>query len=138
MEMHARIQQASDAVYAAWNSHDVVAIVATYATDAQIIDITSGIMFAGHDEIRAVASDRLTGLADLSLERKMLVIDGAASADRWVLRAIHTGEYQELPPTGNKLEISGATFTEYNLDGLAIRDTHYVDVPGLIRQLGVH
>lgn len=138
MEMHARIQQTSDAVYAAWNAHNVAAIVATYAAGAQIIDITSGIVMTGHDAIQALAADRLTGLPDLSLERKMLVIDGAASADRWIMRATHTGEYQELAPTGNTLEVSGATFSEYNQDGLAVRDTHYVDVPGLIRQLGLH
>lgn len=137
MKLRARIRQANDALFAAWNAHDPAAIVATYATDAEIVDVVSGVTMTGHDAIFAVAVHRFTGFPDLALERKMLVIDGATSADRWVMRATHTGEYEGLPPTGNRLEISGATFTEYDQAGLTIRDTHYVDVPGLFRQLGL-
>ena len=135
--MRARIQQANDEIYAAWNAHDPDGIVAWYDENVAVLDITSGITTVGRDEILAIAVDRLGGFPDFSLERRSLVIDGTASSDQWIMRGTQTSEYQGLPPTGRLVEIVGATFSEYGDDGLVLRDTHYVDVPGMLRQLGL-
>ena len=42
-----------------------------------------------------------------------------------------------LPPTGRAIEINGASFSKFNDEGLLIQDFHYVDVPALLRQLGL-
>ena len=137
MEMRARIQEANDEIYAAWNAHDPDGVVARYDEYAEVVDVTSGITTVGRDQIYAIAVDRLAGFPDFSLERRVLLIDGPLSADQWIMRGTQTGEYQGLPPTGRMVEFVGATFSEYDERGLVVRDTHYVDVPGMLRQLGL-
>ena len=141
MDMRARIQHANDATYAAWNAHDPDAVAAIFALDAEIVDVTSGIVTPGRDAIRASAVERFTGFPDFSLEKVMLVIDadGAvpANADRWIMRGTHTGVFMGLEPTGNRVEVHGATFSEFDADGLVARDTHYIDLGALLRQLGL-
>ena len=137
MEMRAQIQQANDAIYAAWNAHDPDGVVAGYDEDVEVVDITSGITAVGRDEIYAIAVDRLAGFPDFSLERRVLLIDGTMSSDRWVMYGTQTGDYQGLAPTGRSVEIPGATFSEYDERGLVLRETHHIDVAGLLRQLGL-
>ena len=135
--MRARVQQANDEIYAAWNAHDPEGVAARYAEKAEVLDVTSGIITVGRDQIYAIAVDRLAGFPDFSLERRVLLIDGTLSADRWIMRGTQTGEYQGLPPTDRTVEFVGATFSEYDQRGHVQRDTHYVDVPGMLRQLGL-
>jgi predicted ester cyclase len=137
MDMRERIQQANNASYAAWNGHDPDGIAAIFAPHGEIIDITSGITTRGRDAIRTVAVDRLTGFPDFSLECRMSLIDGNSNSDQWIMRATHTGEYMGLEPTGRPIEVCGATFSEFNDDALVVRHTHYIDVPALLRQLGL-
>lgn len=138
MTLHVRIQATSDAIVAAWNAHDVDALAACYAPDADIYDAVSKILITGSDMIRTVARERISSFPDLTLELTSFVNDGTASAAEWIMRITHTHEYQGLAPTGNRVEVIGATFATYDRDGLVTRDNHYVDVPGLLRQLGVH
>ena len=137
MDMRERIQQANIASYAAWNGHDPDGVAAIFASDAQSVDVTSGVITRGRDAIRAVAVDRFTGFPDFSLERQMSLIDGNTTSDQWIMRATHTGDYMGLEPTGRPIEVCGATFSEFDDDGLVVRDTQYVDVPALLRQLGL-
>ena len=137
MDMRELIQQANTASYAAWNGHDPNGVAAIFAPHGEIIDITSGITTRGRDAIRAVAVDRLAGFPDFSLECRMSLIDGNTNSDQWIMRATHTGEYMGLEPTGRPIEVCGATFSQFDDDGLVVRDTHYIDVPALLRQLGL-
>ena len=137
MNLRDQIQDSSDLLYAAWNAHNAAAVAALYADDAEIVDITSGTTMTGRGLIYAGAIDRLAGFPDYELERQQLLIDADTSAYRWVMRGTQTGVYQGLPPTGRAVEVAGATFSEFNPDGLVARDTHYIDVPALLRQLGL-
>ena len=137
MEYRDRVEQTSDAQYAAWNAHDPDAFVATYAEDAELFDVTSGITTKGRDMIRALAVDSFVGIPDVCSERQWLMVEGRRSAERWVMRGTHTGEYQGLPPTGNAIDVAGATFCDHDDDGRITHDTHLFDVPAFLRQLGV-
>lgn len=141
MNVRVQIQTANDATYAAWNAHDPEAVAAIFARDAEIIDVTAGIVTKGRDAIRATAVERFTGFPDFSLEKVMLVIDEdgpvPTNADRWVMRGTHHGAFMGLEPTGRKVEVNGATFSEFDADGLVARDTHYIDLGALLRQLGL-
>lgn len=75
--------------------------------------------------------------SDLRLERIAFVIDGHRHADRWVLTGTHEGMLLGLTPTGRSVRVEGATFTVMNDDGLVAEDTHYMDLAGLLTQLGV-
>ena len=130
------IQQTSDGIYAAWNAHEPVAIASFYNEDAEVID-SSGISTRGRSALVLLWSGRLTGFPDLRLHRTNLVVEGNTSADSWRLHATQTGEYDGLPPSGRRIEIVGASFSEYDERGLVVRDTVYSNVLGLLSQLGV-
>ena len=141
MDERQLIQHANDATYAAWNAHDPDAVAAVFAVDAEIVDVTSGILTKGRDAIRTTAVERFTGFGDFSLEKLMLVIDVdgpvLANADRWIMRGTHTGVFMGLEPTGHAVEVHGSTFSEFDAEGLVARDTHYIDLGALLRQLGL-
>ena len=141
MNVRDLIQHANDATYAAWNAHDPDAVAAVFAVDAEIVDVTSGILTKGRDAIRTTAVERFTGFGDFSLEKLMLVIDVdgpvPANADRWIMRGTHTGVFMGLEPTGHAVEVHGSTFSEFDAEGLVARDTHYIDLGALLRQLGL-
>ena len=142
MDMRARIRAANDATYAAWNAHDADAVAAVFAPDAEIVDVASGTVTRGRAAIRDTAVARFTGFPDFSLEKVFLVIDVdtegvGANADRWIMRGTHTGAFMALAPTGRAVEVQGATFSEFTADGLVTRDTHYIDLPALLGQLGL-
>jgi steroid delta-isomerase-like uncharacterized protein len=137
MDMRARIEQANAATYAAWNAHDADAVAAVFAPDAEIVDVVSGTTTRGRDAIRDTARARFAGFPDFSLEKVFLVIDERANADRWIMRGTHRGEFMGLAPTGRAVEVQGATFSEFDPDGLVVRDTHYIDLSALLAQLGL-
>ena len=132
-----QIRHTNDRLYAAWNAHDPAAISILYTDDAEIVDVTARTTMTGQGLIHAGAIDRLAGFPDLALQRVRLLIDGRTSADRWVMTGTQTGPYQGLPAAGRAIEVAGATFSEYDPDGLIERDTHYIDVPALLCQLGI-
>ena len=137
MNTRDQIRHTSDLLYAAWNAHDAAAIAILYADDAEIVDVTGGTTMTGRALIYAGAVDRLAGFPDLALHRHRSLIDGRTCAERWVMTGTQTGVYQGLPASGHAVEVAGATFSEMNVDGLIARDTHYIDVPTLLRQLGI-
>jgi steroid delta-isomerase-like uncharacterized protein len=132
-----RILAANDATYAAWNAHDPDAVAAVFATDAELVDVMANEMVRGRDAIRDRAAQILAGFPDFHLERRALLIDGAANADHWLMTGTHTGEYAGLPPTNRTVQVRGSTFSEFADDGLVTRDTHFIDIGALLRQLGL-
>ena len=137
MNMRERIQQVTIASFAAWNRHDPDGVAAIFAPDGEIVDVTSGVTTRGRDAIRALAIDRFAGFPNFSIEPCLSLIDGYKNANQWIMRATHTGAYMGLEPTGRSIEIRGATFSEFDGNGLVVRDMQYVDVPALLRQLGL-
>jgi steroid delta-isomerase-like uncharacterized protein len=129
------IVAANDATFRAWNAHDPDAIAAIFAEDAEIVDVMTGEVITGRDAIRDQAAARFAAFPDFRLERRMLLIDGATNADQWVMTGTHKGDFLGLAPTGRRVEVAGATFSEFGDGGLVVRDTHYIDVGALLRQL---
>lgn len=129
------ILAANEATFRAWNAHDPDAVAVVFSEDAEIVDVVTGEVTRGRDAIRAQAAARFVGFPDFHLERRMLLIDGSTNADQWVMTGTHDGEFLGVAPTGRRVEVAGATFSEFGEDGLVVRDTHYVDVHALLRQL---
>jgi predicted ester cyclase len=86
--------------------------------------------------VRERAARLFAAFPDLTLARVDLIIDGPRHADRWILTGSHEGELLGLAPTGRKVRVEGATFTVMNDDGLVAEDHHYLDLAGLLAQLG--
>jgi steroid delta-isomerase-like uncharacterized protein len=137
VDMGARTIEVNDLTYAAWNAHDPDGVAAVFAEDAVTRDAGSPTVDRGRDAVRERAARLLAAFPDLRLERIDLVVDGNRHADRWVLTGTHRGELFGIPPTGRAVRVEGATFTIMNEDGLVAEDHHFVDIAGLLNQLGV-
>lgn len=136
-DYRARTQEVNNQTYAAWNAHDPDAVAAVFAEDAVTRDAGNPNVANGRGEVRMRAVELLTAFPDLRLERLDLVVDGPRHAGRWVLTGTHQGELLGIAPTGRSVRVEGATFTILNGDGLVAEDFHFVDIAGLLRQLGV-
>ena len=130
-----QILAANQATFDAWNAHDADAVAAIFAEDAEIVDVAADSVLRGRGAIREYAAALLAGFPDFRLERRMLLIDEATNSDQWIMTGTHTGDYLGIAPTGRRVEVRGATFSEFGDDGLVVRDTHYVGA--LLRQLGL-
>jgi steroid delta-isomerase-like uncharacterized protein len=132
----AAIVAANEETFRAWNAHDADAVAAVFAEDAEIVDVTAGQVHRGRDGIRANAAAILAAFSDLRLERQMLLVDAHTNADQWIMTGTHDGTYLGIEPTGRRVEVRGATFSEFGPDGLVVRDTNFIDVGSLLAQLG--
>ncbi len=136
MEIRERIVAANDATYAAWNVHDPNAVAAIFAPDAEAYDVGVPDPIRGRAAIHARAADLLIAFPDFHLERLELLVDGNANADRWRAIGTHAGPFMGMEPTGNRIDVRGASFSAFDEDGLVVRDVHFGDVPTLLAQLG--
>jgi steroid delta-isomerase-like uncharacterized protein len=132
-----RAIEVNDATYAAWNAHDPDAVAAVFAEDAVTREAGSDEVAVGKAAVRERAARLFAAFPDFRLERQALVIDGPRHVDRWVMTGTHRGELFGMAPTGRTVRVEGATFTVMNDDGLVAEDHHFMDVAGLLTQLGV-
>lgn len=65
-----------------------------------------------------------------------LITEGDKIATRTTLRAVHTGDFQGLPPTGKQIAIGGHT-VERIKDGRIVERWVLIDERGLMQQLGL-
>jgi steroid delta-isomerase-like uncharacterized protein len=131
----AHIQAANAATYAAWNAHDPDAVAALFAEHAEMIDTGNPEPIRGREAIRARAAGLLAAFADFHLERVELLIDPPCNADRWLVTAVHTGDFLGLGATGNAIRVAGCTFSHFDEHGLVDHDVNFWDVPSLMAQL---
>ena len=131
------VREANDETYRAWCAHDADAVAAVFAEDAELIDLFAGSVMQGRAAIRDFAAGQLAAFSDFRLHRLHLVVDGTANtnADQWEMTGTNDGVLFGLPPTGRSVRLRGATFSEFNADGLVVRDTHYIDYNSLLAQL---
>jgi steroid delta-isomerase-like uncharacterized protein len=69
-----------------------------------------------------------------SIEELIAVEDRVIS--RFIVRGTHEGEYQGIPATGNKIEVSGIMMTRIE-NGKIVEDKEELDALGLMMQLGM-
>jgi len=65
-----------------------------------------------------------------------LIAEGNIVVSRFIFRGTHEGEYQGIPATGNKIEISGFMMTRIE-NGKLVEDKEDVDLLGFMQQLGM-
>lgn len=105
--------------YAVENRHDIAAIMATFAGEAEMLYNRQA--FRDHESIRAAhgyigfstagAFDGLQTIADHEhLTDDEIVIEGR-------LRGRHVGEFQGFPPTGCEVELPFVAFYRFDREG---------------------
>ena len=134
------LQDFIDRYNAAWNDHDVDAIVSMHTEDSVFENHVTGDVNVGREQIGRAISGIFAVFPDLSFEARRAYIRDDLVVQEWTARGTHEGPMTrsgiELEPTGKKVEYKGMDVIPIR-DGLVARKDVYSDSITLLRQLGL-
>ena len=109
-------------IAAAFNAHDVDAILAFFAEDS-VMQMPRGAhpwgtRYTGKAEIRTGLQARFAGLPNVHYGRDQHYISGSTGMSKWTL----TGNFAA---TGQAVEVMGCDFYEFNAAGLVVLKDSY-------------
>ena len=81
--------------------------------------------------------DRRTSFPDVRYEVVDLVVAGDRAALRWRAAGTQSGPFGPVPPTGRRVEYSGATFLRFDADGRVADVWSVNELFQVLQQLGV-
>jgi steroid delta-isomerase-like uncharacterized protein len=136
----AELQEFIDRYNAAWNSHDVDAIVSMHTEDSVFENHVTGDRNVGRDAIGRAISGIFSVFPDLAFETRRAYVRDDLVVQEWTARGTHEGTMTrsgiEVEPTGRRVEYDGMDVIPIR-DGLVARKDVYSDSVTLLRQLGL-
>ena len=136
----AELQEFIDRYNAAWNDHDVAAIVSMHTEDSVFENHVTGDVNVGREQIGKAITGIFSVFPDLSFEGRRTYIREDLVVQEWTARGTHEGTMtrsgMEVPPTGRKVEYKGMDVIPIR-EGLVARKDVYSDSVTLLRQLGL-
>jgi steroid delta-isomerase-like uncharacterized protein len=136
----AELQEFIDRYNAAWNAHDVDAIVSMHTEDSVFENHTTGDVNVGKEAIANAITGIFRVFPDLSFEARSQYLRDDLVVQEWTARGTHEGPMNRsgmtIEPTGKKVEYRGMDIIPIE-DGLVARKDVYSDGVTLLRQLGL-
>ncbi|HEY1853802.1 MAG TPA: nuclear transport factor 2 family protein [Solirubrobacterales bacterium] len=124
---------------AAWNAHDLEAILALHAPDMVFANHTAGEAAAGEDVGRHLAGI-FAAWPDLAFETRRLYVREGLVVQEWDASATHTRKLRRgslvAEPTGRLIRWEGVDCIPFE-DGLVKRKDVYSDSVSILRQVGL-
>lgn len=134
------LQAFIDRYNAAWNAHDVDAIVELHTEDSVFENHVTGDVNVGREEIGNAIRSIFAVFPDLTFETRRAYIRDDLVVQEWTARGTHEGTMRrsgiEVPPTGRTVDYKGMDVIPIR-DGLVARKDVYSDSVTLLRQLGL-
>ena len=90
----------------------------------------------GPEGVKQEASMYLNAFADIQVTVEDQVAEGDEVVTRWRGIGTHQGELMGIPPTGNRVELTGITISRI-ANGKIVEDWTNSDTLGMMQQLGV-
>jgi len=136
----AELQELIDRYNAAWNAHDVDAIVSMHTEDSVFENHVTGDVNVGREQIGRAISGIFGVFPDLTFETRRAYIREDLVVQEWTASGTHEGTMTragiEIAPTGRRVEYKGMDVIPIQ-DGLVARKDVYSDSITLLRQLGL-
>ena len=136
----AELQEFIDRYNAAWNAHDVEAIVSMHTEDSVFENHVTGDRNVGREQIGSAVAGIFSVFPDLSFETRRAYVREDLVVQEWTARGTHEGTMRrsgiEVPPTGRRVEYKGMDVIPIR-EGLVARKDVYSDSVTLLRQLGL-
>lgn len=137
----AQMRATADKLLAAWNRHDIEAILEHLHPDVVWADPTLEAPAHGKEAVRAALKNNFTAFPDFHLpaEDFVLYVDTKTQSgvSTWSFSGTMTGPLDTgVPATGKSVRISGANQARYR-DGLISEFTQYYDSYELLVQMGM-
>jgi steroid delta-isomerase-like uncharacterized protein len=134
------LQEFIDRYNAAWNAHDVEAIVSMHTDDSVFENHVTGDVNVGREQIGKAITGIFSVFPDLTFEGRRTYIREDLVVQEWTARGTHEGTMtrsgMEVAPTGRSVEYKGMDVIPIR-DGLVARKDVYSDSVTLLRQLGL-
>ncbi|MGH3087748.1 MAG: ester cyclase [Rubrobacteraceae bacterium] len=89
----------------------------------------------GPEGVRHLNSVLLTAFPDMRLDVEDVICEGDKVLARLTIHATHRGEFMEIPPTGNEVEVPVLDLFRI-ADGKLVEHWAAIDNLGMMRQLG--
>ena len=123
-----------DSLFAAWNAHDITAVLGHYAADYEELDVARAQPVRGHTEVRRLMTYYLRAFPDLSI-----TLDDCLSADDrlalyWTWQGTQRATFMNIPPTGLRVSVRGTSLVVLT-EGKIRRAVRIWDLAGLLRDL---
>ena len=135
-------QELEDAIArynAAWNAHDLDAIMAMHAPDMVFENHTAGESAEGAD-VRGHIGSIFETWPDIAFETRRLYVREGVVTQEWTATATHTSEMRRgdlvAAPTGKRVEWRGIDVIPFE-GGEVKRKDVYSDSVSILRQLGL-
>jgi steroid delta-isomerase-like uncharacterized protein len=136
----AELEEFIDRYNAAWNDHDVDAIVSMHTDDSVFENHTTGDVNIGKVAIARAITGIFGVFPDLSFEARSQYIRDDLVVQEWTARGTHQGAMSRsgmtIEPTGRAVEYRGMDIIPIR-NGLVARKDVYSDGVTLLRQLGL-
>jgi len=134
------LQDFIDRYNAAWNGHDVEAIVSMHTDDSVFENHVTGDVNVGREQIARAIQGIFSVFPDLHFETRRAYIREDLVVQEWTASGTHEGTMTrsgiEVEPTGRRVEYKGMDVIPIR-DGLVARKDVYSDSVTLLRQLGL-
>jgi len=120
----------------AFSRSDPAAVTAGYAEQAVVESPTAGGTVQGRAAIEEITRAWFSGFPDISITRRMLVIDGERAV--WIgdVRGTDTGGFLGLEATGKPFQLPIVMVCRFEED-LIVHEQRIYDFSGMLMQIGV-
>src|SRR4051795_8339693 len=133
------LQQTIDRYNAAWNAHDLDAIMAMHAPDMVFENHTAGESATG-EKARGHIGSIFESWPDIAFTTRRLYVREGLVVQEWTATATHTETMRRgdlvAEPTGQRCEWDGLDVIPFE-DGLVKRKDVYSDSVSILRQVGL-
>ena len=134
------LQEFIDRYNAAWNDHDVDAIVSMHTEDSVFENHVTGDVNVGREQIAKAIGGIFMVFPDLAFEARRQYIRENLVVQEWTARGTHLGKMTrsglEVEPTRHQVEYEGMDVIPIR-EGLVARKDVYSDSITMLRQLGL-
>jgi steroid delta-isomerase-like uncharacterized protein len=134
------LRETIDRYNAAWNAHDVDAIVAMHAPGMVFHNHTAGEAVEG-DAVGPHIASIFRTWPDIAFETVRLYVAENLVTQEWRATATHAERMTRgdlvAEPTGRTISWEGVDVMPFDVDGLLLRKDVYSDSVGILRQLGL-
>lgn len=133
------LREAIDRYNAAWNAHDLDAIVAMHAADMVFDNHTAGESASG-ESVRGHIASIFATWPDIAFTTRRLYVRDGLVVQEWTAAATHASEMRRgehvVAPTGRQVEWDGIDVIPFE-GGLVKRKDVWSDSVSILRQVGL-
>jgi steroid delta-isomerase-like uncharacterized protein len=138
-DSEAALRQTIDRYNAAWNDHDLDAIIAMHAPDMVFHNHTAGESASG-DDVRGHIGSIFETWPDIEFTTQRLYVSDGLVVQEWTAAATHAKTMRRgnlvAEPTGRRVEWDGIDSIPFE-NGLVKRKDVYSDSVSILRQVGL-